>query len=195
VKTLEGKGFQVVPSVENNWARYLQAEGKWQQAADAYRKALDDAERVSPESWQVARITSNLGLLQFDQGKYAEAEVYARKALEMSRKLGGETTPAYATELINVARDRVFQHDPASAIPLLRQALAIRRKKYNPGNPVIVSACVRLGEALTAAKLPAEAAPLLREAVQSARSAPFPLPPRQIAEAENALTALQTRPN
>jgi serine/threonine-protein kinase len=187
VNGLGEQRFQVVPSVENNWARYLQAQGKWQEAAQAYRKALDDARLISPESWSVDRIISNQGLLYFDQGKYAEAEGYARKALELSRKLGGESTPAYATDLTNLAEDLLFQGDSASAVPLLRQALAIRRLKYNAGNPVIISACVRLGEALTSNGAPAEAEPLLREALQAARTAPFPPLAWQIAEAENAL--------
>jgi hypothetical protein len=105
----------------------------------------------------------------------------------MSRKLGGEQSPGFAFTTIELAEDRLFQGDPASAVPMLRDALAIRRKQYNPGNPAIISVMVKLGEALTAQGAAAEAEPVLRQAIQSAKAAPFPLLPWQTAEAENAL--------
>ncbi len=51
----------------------------------------------------------------------------------------------------------------------------------------MIAAAVRLGEALTAGGKAREAEPLLRDALASARSAPFPLLPWQVAEAQSAL--------
>jgi hypothetical protein len=106
--------------------------------------------------------------------------------MELRRKLGGESTPAFAGSLIEVAEDRAYQGDPRGAEPLLREALDIRRKKLWPGHPAIVTAEVRLGEVLVAEHKTMEAEPLLREAVASAAREPFPLPAWQAAEARNA---------
>jgi eukaryotic-like serine/threonine-protein kinase len=117
----------------------------------------------------------------------AGAERYARQALEMRRKLGGEEHPDVASSLIDVGVDRWFEGDPAGAEPLLREALKIREAKLEPGHPDTLEAQVRLGEVLTAEGKAAEAEPLLRQAVQSAHHPPFPLVPWQVAEAETAL--------
>jgi hypothetical protein len=105
----------------------------------------------------------------------------------MDHQLGGEENPQAAATLIDLGVARAFQRDPASAEPVLRQALAIRSKEFSPGHPDFISAQVRLGEVLTAEGKGAEAEPLLREALASARSAPFPLLPWQVAEVESAL--------
>jgi tetratricopeptide (TPR) repeat protein len=70
---------------------------------------------------------------------------------------------------------------------LLRQAFAIRRKQSSFGHPNVIAAEVRMGEVLTAEGKGAEAEPILREALASAQSAPYPLLPWQIAEAQSAL--------
>jgi tetratricopeptide (TPR) repeat protein len=172
----------------NNWARVLQAKGDYKQAEATFRQALDIFTKASgPVGWSVAKVIRNLGVLQFDRGDYAGAESYARRALDMDHQLGGEENPQAAATLIDLGVARAFQRDPASAEPVLRQALAIRSKEFSPGHPDFISAQVRLGEVLTAEGKDAEAEPLLREALASARSAPFPLLPWQVAEVESAL--------
>jgi len=175
-------------SALNNWGRVLQAKGDYAQAEKTFEQALDVLVKASgPAGWSVAKVTGNLGLLQFDRGDYARAERYDHQALDMDHKLGGEESPQAAAALINLAEDRAFQGDPAGAEPLLRQALAIRKKEFSSGHPSLIAAEVRLGEVLIAEGKASEAEPLLREAFASARSAPFPLLPWQIAEAQSAL--------
>ncbi len=175
-------------SALNNWGRVLQAKGDYAQAERTFKQALDVvAQTDGPGGWSAAKITGNLGLLQFDRGDYAAAERYGRHALDMDHKLGGEESPQAAAALINLAEARAFQGDLAGAEPLLRQALAIRKKEFSSGHPNLVAAEVRLGEVLTAQGKAAEAEALLREALASARAAPFPLLPWQIAEVQSAL--------
>ena len=131
----------------------------------------------------------NLGMLDFDRNRYSEAEGRARQALEMRRKLGGDQTPTFASSLVELAEDRVFQGDPQSAVPMLRQALEIRQQKYSAGHPAVISAEVRLGEAPMDEGEAVQAEPVLQQALASARTAPFPLLPWQMAEAESALGA------
>jgi serine/threonine-protein kinase len=175
-------------SALNNWGRVLQAKGDYIQAGKTFNQALEVLIQASgPEGWSVAKVTSNLGSLQFDRGNYAGAERYDRQALDMDHKLGGEESPQAAAALINLAEDRAFQGDPAGAEPLLRQALAIRKKEFSSGHPILIAAEVRFGEVLTAEGKAMEAEPILRDTLASARSAPFPLLPWQIAEVQSAL--------
>ena len=172
----------------NNWGRVLQQKGDYDEAEETFKDALATITQASgPQSWAAAKVTGNIGLLRFDRGDYVGAESYARQALDMDHKLGGEESPQAASALIDLAEDRVFQGDPTSAEPLLRQALAIRKKEFSAGHPNVIAAEVRLGEVLTAEGKAVEAEPILREAFASARSAPFPLLPWQIAEAQSAL--------
>jgi hypothetical protein len=46
------------------------------------------------------------------------------------RQLGGNDNTVAASSLIEIAVSREFQHDPASAEPLLREALTIRQKNF-----------------------------------------------------------------
>ena len=174
----------------NNWARVLQEKGNYTEAEENYRRALDGLRQAGQrESWAAAQVMSNLGMLDFDRNRYSEAESWARQALEMRRKLGGEQTPALASSLVELAEDRVFQGDPQSAVPMLHEALGIRQQKYSAGHPAVISAQVRLGEALTDEGEVVQAERVLRQAFASARTAPFPLLPWQMAETESALGA------
>jgi hypothetical protein len=132
-------------------------------------------------------VITSLSELEFDRKDYADAEAYARQALDMAHKLGGDENPQAAVALIDLAEAKVFQGDAPGAEPPLRQALAIRKKELPSGHPNVIAAEVRLCEVLTAEGKAAEAEPLLREALASARSAPFPLLPWQVAETQSAL--------
>jgi serine/threonine-protein kinase len=172
----------------NNWGRLLPQKGDYPQAEKTFKQALETITNASGSlDWSAARVTASLGVLEFDRGDYAAAERYARQTLDIAHKLGGEENPQAVAALIDLANAKAFQGDPASAEPLLRQALAVRRKQFSPGHPNVIAAEVRLGEVLTAESKAAEAEPLLRETLASARSAPFPLLPWQIAEAQSAL--------
>ena len=172
----------------NNWGRLLQEKGDYEGAEKAFKQALETIVKANgPADWLTARATASLGVLQFDRGDYSGAERYARQVLDIAHKLGGDKNPQAVAALIDLANARTFQGDAASAEPLLRQALAVRKKESSPGHPNIISAEVRLGDVLTAEGKAAEAEPLLREAVAAAQSAPFPLLPWQIAEAQSAL--------
>jgi serine/threonine-protein kinase len=174
----------------NNWARMQEEEGHYAEAADYYQRALGVLRGPrSFTSWPASQVLLNIGLLEFDQGHYAAAETWLQQSLEMKRKLGGENSLALDSALLNLAEDQLFQGDAGGAEPLLRQALEKRETKYPPKHPEVVAAQVRLGEVLIAEGRAAEAEPLLRQAVAAAKTAPFPLLPWQVAEAQSALAA------
>jgi serine/threonine-protein kinase len=172
----------------NNWGRLLQQKGDYEQAEKTFKQALETITKASgPLDWSAARVTASLGVLQFDRKDYVGAERYARQVLDMAHKLGGDENPQAVAALIDLSEARAFQGDATDAEPLLREALAIRRKQFSPGHPNVIAAEVRLGEVLTAEGKAADAESLLREAIASVQSAPFPLLPWQIAEAQSAL--------
>ena len=66
------------------------------------------------------------------QGRYAEAEPFARKALELSKKEFGPDHPQTGALLNNVALLYEAQGCYAEAEPLIRRSLAIREKALGP---------------------------------------------------------------
>ncbi|MBV9265764.1 MAG: tetratricopeptide repeat protein [Acidobacteriaceae bacterium] len=172
----------------SNWARVLQAQGKYDDARQYFERALVITEQQSKtDALKTTRILSKYALLEFDSGQYSRSEELARRALKIQRAMrSGETAPDTAWTIITLAEARVFQGDAASAEPLLRAALMILKTKLPPGYPPITSAEVRLGEALTAAGKPAAAEPILRHALASAYAPPFRIPAWQVGEAESA---------
>ena len=64
------------------------------------------------------------------QGKYAEAEGYDRKALNLRLKLLGEEHPTTATSYSNLAVALSKQEKHAEAEQLHRKALSLRRKRF-----------------------------------------------------------------
>ncbi|HZR57474.1 MAG TPA: serine/threonine-protein kinase [Terriglobales bacterium] len=172
----------------NNWARVLQEKGDYKGADESYQQAIAiTREAQGPESWNLAKMLANRGLLLADQRKYAEAEQLERQALAMREKLGGDESPDLASSLSNVALVRCLQNDPNAAEPLLRQALDIRRKELSAGHPVVISSEIRLGEVLSDEGKTAEAEALLRQAVAEIHAVSFPVTTWQTAEAEIGL--------
>jgi CHAT domain-containing protein len=67
----------------------------------------------------------NLGNLKLQQGQYAEAEPYYRRALQLQEKAFGENSPATAQTLSNLAALLERQQKFAEAEPLLDRAIRI----------------------------------------------------------------------
>ena len=184
----QGPDHPQVAAASNTLARILEAEGDYAGAESEFGQALDIVQRtVGLGSYVGAQILLNHSMLEFDRGRYPVAEKEARDALEALRKLGGEKTPYVALALTQLAEDRVFQNDPAAAVPMLRRAVEIRREENPPAHPEIIFAEVRLGEALTASGELREAEQILRATLNEARSAPFALSAWRIAEIQSAL--------
>jgi CHAT domain-containing protein len=68
-------------------------------------------------------------------GKYAEAETWANKALDLAQTESGADSTAYATSLHNLAWIYKEQARYAEAEPLMKRALAIREKALGPDHP------------------------------------------------------------
>ncbi len=73
------------------------------------------------------------------QGKYAEAEPFARKAVELGEAEFGPDHSTYATYLNNLAELYRAQGRYAEAEPLYKRALAIREKALGPEHPGVAA--------------------------------------------------------
>jgi serine/threonine-protein kinase len=184
---LDPSNVLVVSSL-NNWARLLQAKGKYVEARVYFERALATAQRQVGSTYTLARVFSDFALLEFDLGNYQAAEEKARQALSIQRTLlGGESAPETAFTMITLAEAKLFQGDAAAAQPILRQAVEILKMKLPENYPPVTAAEIRLGEGLTAEGDAAAAEPILRKALASASAPPFQIPAWQLGEAQSAL--------
>ena len=79
------------------------------------------------------------------QGKYAESELFARKALELGKVEFGPNHQTYATLLNNLAELYRARGRYAEAEPLLKRALAIKEKVFGPNHPSVATGLSNLG--------------------------------------------------
>jgi tetratricopeptide (TPR) repeat protein len=184
---LDPSNVLVVSSL-NNWARLLQAEGKYVEARAYFEQALTTARRQAGSTYTVARVLSDFALLEFDRGDYQAAEEKAGQAVSIQHALlGGESAPETALTMTTLAEARLFQGDAASAEPILRQALGILKAKLPENYPPVTAVKIRLGEALTTEGKATASEPILREAFASVSAPPFQIPVWQVGEAQSAL--------
>jgi tetratricopeptide (TPR) repeat protein len=116
-------------SAYSNWGRVLQAEGRYEEARQYFQRALETAQHQAG-SYTLSRVLSNFAPLEFDSKSYRAAEEKSKTALSLQRAMaGGQSAPDTALTMITFAEARRFQHDPASAEPILRQALDILKNK------------------------------------------------------------------
>ncbi|HEY1986460.1 MAG TPA: serine/threonine-protein kinase [Terracidiphilus sp.] len=184
-----GEKHHMTGTTTGNVGRALEAKGNYREADAKYDQALGVL-RVSdgPNSLAVSRMLDYKAQLQFDQGHYGEAESLWRQSLDLRRNIDAKSTYV-ALSLIGMGESRVFQHDAASAVPMLREALELRRIHYAATHPLVIAAKVRLGEALWVANSGEQAESVLRDALHLAETAPYPLFPWQMAEVKSALGA------
>ena len=183
LKALGADNPMVAPSW-NNWARYLQAKGDYAEAGNWYHRALALATKESSTNWVAAQITSNLGVLEFDQGNYSAAAHFASSALEMRQQLGAKDNPVIASSLLELGIDRLYEGDAVDAESLFSKSLSIRQNKLSPENPAVMTAETRLSEALMAEGKFSEAESYLKLAVDFVHAPPFALSPWQVAEVD-----------
>ena len=99
------------------------------------------------------------------QGRYAEAERFARKALELGEQEFGPEHPTTATLLNNLASLYRAQGRYADAEPLLKRALAIKEKALGPEHPTAAIFLNNLALLYQAQGRYADVEPLLKRAL------------------------------
>ncbi len=99
------------------------------------------------------------------QGKFAEAEAFARKAVELSEAEFGAHHPSYAVMVYNLAELYRSQGRTGEAEPLHIRALAIREKSLGPEHPNVAQSLNGLALLYHDQGRYAEAEPLQKRAV------------------------------
>ena len=123
-------------------------------------RALDEVERLHREVSQL-----------YERGRYREAEVAARRLVELQGKEQGEDHPGYATALSNLALLLQRRGDLAGAEPLLNRALEIRKVALGEDHVDSATSLGNLAELLHLRGDLAGAEPLLRRVLEVRRQA------------------------
>ena len=129
----------MVAGILNNLGVLRKAEGRYEEAAVMYRRAV---ERLAPRD-RAARATlaHNLGGIEHARGRFAHAEPHARRAVELRKALHGTSQPAVAADQVALAAILEGRGRFADAARLYRRALAVFRRRLG-------ARCLEVGLAL-----------------------------------------------
>lgn len=139
--------------------------GRFDDAARAYRRVRRILRRHPNADGELASLLHNLGGLEHARGRFARAEPYATRALQIRRRALPPDHPLVAAEMaalapIISARGR---HDQAAR--LLLNALTVFRGVYGPRSHDVAVSCHNLAASRVAAGRPAEAERWYRRAL------------------------------
>jgi tetratricopeptide (TPR) repeat protein len=134
-------------------------EGKYQDAANTYREAIN----LRPDD---TTILSSLALSLTMNGSYAEAEPIHKKALEIRQKTLGSNHADIANTLNNLAVLYYNQGKYREAEPLYKQALEIGEKVLGPNHHDVGQSLNNLAGLYSAQGKYDEAEPLFKRALE-----------------------------
>ena len=101
----------------------------------------------------------------YEQGRYGEAQPFARKAVELGSKEFGPDNPTTAVYINDLAELYRAQGEYVEAEPLFKRALAIREKARGPDHPDVATSLNNLAELYRAQGKYAEAEPLFKRSL------------------------------
>jgi serine/threonine-protein kinase len=133
------------------------------------REALDLwTNRLRQEEADVATILSSLSEIHFFRGDQSSAAGYARRALDVRRRVLGNDHRAVALDLANLASVQLHA-DPTAADTLYRQAIALQRKLLSQDDEELLQSLQGRASVLVQRGSFAEAEALQREVLTSRR--------------------------
>ncbi|GMU63773.1 MAG: hypothetical protein AMXMBFR36_00470 [Acidobacteriota bacterium] len=147
-----------------------------------WREKLDEARRLEQEAWQTYRrvlgdehvLTAihlrNLGVIDYQAGRYAEAETRLVAAQEVLERQLGADHPTLAQSYLDRAALYASLDRPREAEPLYRRALEIRRRRLGDGHPSTGQSLQLLGVLLYQERRWDEAEAVTREALEIFRA-------------------------
>jgi tetratricopeptide (TPR) repeat protein len=124
----------------NNLAMVFEAQGKYADAEELFKRALAIYEKARGASQPiVANTLNNLAAVYDEQGKYADAEGLYKRTLAIREKTLGKNHPDLADTLGNLAIVYMEQGKYADAEGLFKRALAIFEKVLGQGHPRVAT--------------------------------------------------------
>jgi len=159
-----GNTHSLTASSRVNLANALASMRQFDEAQREYDAALSTLEIVfGAESLEVARVLSNVGQMQQEQGRLGDARKRLERALAIREKLLGLEHPQIARTLANLGYVELDEKQPARALALFERAERIVRAKLGDDHPDRSDALEGIAQALLALRRPAEAiAPIER---------------------------------
>lgn len=145
----------------------LRSEGKYQEAGDVLKKALEfEGEVPGVVNMDRAAVLNNLAANYGSQGRYAEAEPAFREALAIVQKGLGPEDPRVAQYLRNLGGLYDLQSKYRDAESLLNQALEIDKKVVGPESTAVAHDLNTLGAVYYHQHRYSDAEPLLVHALE-----------------------------
>lgn len=136
-------------------------------AAQAYRRALETRQRISPgNNILLALSYNNLGAVMMDQSELTGARENLEKALQMRLEAHGPDHPGLASVYANLASCLQGLGDLENAATYGQKAVAVAIAGLGANHPTIGVALNNLAEIQLASDKPAAAEPNLRKAVE-----------------------------
>ena len=115
-------------------------EKNYPEAEQAFKAALAEADQFSIDDWRLTQTLQNLAEIYRVQSRYAQAEPYFERLLEIDEKNFGPDHPNVAAHLNNLAGNYRAQGRLAEAAPLYKRSLDIWEKNLGPDNSLVLFA-------------------------------------------------------
>ncbi len=129
--SLGGEDADVLTAL-NSLAVLYKYNGRFDEAAALYQRALGAAEKAGAEDESLATLLHNIGGLEHARGNYAAGEPPARRSVELRERALGPDHPHVAADLAALAAivDGQGRHDEAET--MYERALSIFERTYGP---------------------------------------------------------------
>ena len=117
-----------------NRARGLEQKGDYASAVRDLKEAVSMMDNPADQkSWLFAKITAEMGFLEFARGDTGFAAATIGQALKIERDLGGAGTPPYAASPMALGDALLFGRDATGAEAAYREASADPQAEVQPG--------------------------------------------------------------
>ncbi|MEA5594721.1 CHAT domain-containing tetratricopeptide repeat protein [Rivularia sp. UHCC 0363] len=124
----------------------LYQEGKYNEAIPLAERALAIAQKILGEHPDVATSLNNLAGLYKVQGRYSEAELFYKKALEIRKRILGNEHPYVTDSLNGLATLYHYQGRYPEVEPLYKQILEMRKRILGNEHPDVATSLNNLAE-------------------------------------------------
>ena len=161
-----GEDSSLFASTLANLGTVRRGQGRSDEAAAAYRQALDILGRKSPDETNVVTDEFDLCNILFDQGKFAEAESLLARARQDCRRIFGDGDNVFAAGLSFYFVALEFERrDFAKAATEGGKALERMAATFPDSHSLVISLRYMVGASLTQTGHASEGEPLLRRAL------------------------------
>ncbi len=134
---VQGRMMRTIGAVYNELGLYHRARPFLQRAVELARTAGSDED--------VARSLERLGLLDGDQGRFADAERELKEALTLTSKLHGDDDTGMAMVTSSLGSLYLQHSRPRDAIPFLRRSLELYRRDQGTESAEIATLLTNIG--------------------------------------------------